>query len=43
MADVGNYELIDSSIESKFEYKSLLWPKKYKQKEKKSDWNLIKK
>lgn len=29
MAEVGDYELSNENIEDKFEYKKLLWPKKY--------------
>jgi hypothetical protein len=28
MAEVGGYELSDSKLEEKLEYKNLLWPKK---------------
>ena len=30
MAEVGDFELIDASIEQKFEYKKILYPNKYK-------------
>ena len=33
MAEVGEYELSNENIEDKFEYKKLLWPKKYQKKD----------